>query len=205
MPYTTINSGDYITSDWANTDVRDQVVTPFASGASRTSAITTPVTGMVSTLTTNTATEGIYEYTSAGTWRAPWNLPWGNVAISATPGALNFTNSIAYTSNFTFSAVNRRYYKITLTGDLQNSTVTGDNVSVSMFTSGGTLLFAFPTNVFAGANQRRNAGGSFLFTSTSTGTQTWKIGAVSSSSSTTQTFTTASLIIEDAGPAGAPA
>lgn len=205
MPYTTINSGDYITSDWANTNVRDQVVTPFTSSASRTSAITVPVAGMVSTLTTNTATEGIYEYNSANQWRAPWNLPWGYTPVTSAPTSLNFNNSIKYTSNFTFSAVNRRFYMVTLTGDLQNSTVIGDNVSVAMYTSGGTLLFAFPTQVFSGVNERRVAGGSFVFTSTSTGTQTWKIGGLSSSSATNQTLGIASLIVLDIGPSGAPA
>jgi hypothetical protein len=205
MPYTTINSGDYITSAWANANVRDQVVTPYSSTSDRsTNGPAIPTNGMASTLSANDSTNGLYIYNGAA-WRAPWNLPWGYTPISATPGSLNFNSTIAYTSTFTWTGVNRRYYKVTLTGDLQNSTVTGDNVSVGMYTSTGTLLFAFPTNVFNGTNQRRNAGGSFVFTSTTSGTQTWKIGALSSSSATTQTFGTASLIIEDAGPSGAPA
>lgn len=50
MPYTTVVTGTTITAAWSNANVRDQVVTPFASAAARTSAITSPVEGMVSYL-----------------------------------------------------------------------------------------------------------------------------------------------------------
>lgn len=48
MPYTTIVAGTTITASWANASVRDQVVTPFASAAARTSAVSSPVEGMIS-------------------------------------------------------------------------------------------------------------------------------------------------------------
>jgi len=140
MPYTTINSGDYITSDWANTNVRDQVVTPFASTADRTSAITVPVAGMVSTLTTNTATEGVYQYTSASTWRLPWNMPWGNVAISATPAAFTFTMTQGNSSTFTWTAVNRRNYLFSVTAELNNGTAINAVSTLFVENSGGTDL-----------------------------------------------------------------
>lgn len=47
MPYTTVVSGTPITASWANANVRDQVVTPFATQAARTAAIVAPVEGMV--------------------------------------------------------------------------------------------------------------------------------------------------------------
>lgn len=47
MPYTTAVAGTTITASWANASVRDQVVTPFASSAARTSAITSVIEGMV--------------------------------------------------------------------------------------------------------------------------------------------------------------
>lgn len=50
MSYTTLVSGTTITAAWANASVRDQVVTPFASAAARTSAVSTPIEGMVSWL-----------------------------------------------------------------------------------------------------------------------------------------------------------
>lgn len=48
MPRTTLVAGTTITASWANANVRDQVVTPFASAAARTSAIASPAEGMVS-------------------------------------------------------------------------------------------------------------------------------------------------------------
>lgn len=45
MPYTTIVSGTTITTSWANANVRDQVITPFASNVARAAAVTSPVTG----------------------------------------------------------------------------------------------------------------------------------------------------------------
>ena len=50
MPYTTISTGA-INASWANANVRDQVVTPFASVAARNAAITAPVTGMLAVTT----------------------------------------------------------------------------------------------------------------------------------------------------------
>jgi hypothetical protein len=50
MPYLTLVAGSTITSNWANANVRDQVVTPFASSSARSAAISTPVEGMVSYL-----------------------------------------------------------------------------------------------------------------------------------------------------------
>lgn len=53
MPYTTLVAGTTITASWANANVRDQVITPFASAAARTSAIVSPVEGMGTYLTNN--------------------------------------------------------------------------------------------------------------------------------------------------------
>jgi hypothetical protein len=51
VPYTTNVAGTTITAAWGNANVRDQVVTPFATAAARTSAVSSPPSGMVSTRT----------------------------------------------------------------------------------------------------------------------------------------------------------
>jgi hypothetical protein len=72
MPYTTVVSGTTITASWGNASVRDQVVTPFANTAARSSAITAPVDGMLSTIT---AAGGLDYYdASVTTWRPPNTL-----------------------------------------------------------------------------------------------------------------------------------
>jgi hypothetical protein len=51
LPYSTLVAGTTITASWANANVRDQVVTPFATTAARDSAITSPVNGMLASIT----------------------------------------------------------------------------------------------------------------------------------------------------------
>lgn len=58
MPYTTLVAGTTITASWANASVRDQAVTPFATAAARTSAVTAPVAGMFSYRTDGPLFEG---------------------------------------------------------------------------------------------------------------------------------------------------
>lgn len=48
MPYSTLVAGTTITASWANANVRDQTVAPFANASARASAITSPVEGMLS-------------------------------------------------------------------------------------------------------------------------------------------------------------
>jgi hypothetical protein len=58
VPFTTVTAGSTITASWSNANVRDQVVTPFASAAARTSAVTSPVTGMLSYRTDGAVFDG---------------------------------------------------------------------------------------------------------------------------------------------------
>jgi hypothetical protein len=51
VPYTTVTAGSTITAAYGNANIRDQVITPFASVAARDSAITVPVNGMYATTT----------------------------------------------------------------------------------------------------------------------------------------------------------
>lgn len=75
MPYTTILAGDWATSTWANANVRDQVITQFASTAARDAAVTSPVSGMVC-ITQDSGLMWVYtgsawiQYGSYGGWTA---------------------------------------------------------------------------------------------------------------------------------------
>lgn len=69
MPYTTLVAGTTITASWANASVRDQTVTPHASAAARTSAVSAPVTGMLTYRTDGNRFEG---YDGAGYVHVPY-------------------------------------------------------------------------------------------------------------------------------------
>lgn len=68
MPYTTNVSGTTITAAWGNANVRDQVVTPFASVSARDSAIISPIGGMYAT---TTDTGYLWRYNGAKWLREP--------------------------------------------------------------------------------------------------------------------------------------
>lgn len=209
MAYTTIVSGTNITSSWANANVRDQAVSPFASTAARTAAITAPIAGMVSTLTTNTATEGVEVYNSAGQWRMPWNLPWGFVQYTQTTTTVTSGNNTNILVGNTLSVINRRRYRITgfvpyyfsnaalNTAEVQltvgGTYVSGQRVFTSQVSSGenGATVVAYYTATATNASLSCN-----LYSAAVVGTD-HRYGA----SATIPIF----IGVEDIGPSGAPA
>jgi len=209
MAYTTIVSGTNITSSWANANVRDQAVSPFASTAARTAAITAPIAGMVSTLTTNTATEGVEVYNSAGQWRMPWNLPWGFVQYTQTTTTVTSGNNTNILVGNTLSVINRRRYRITgfvpgyfstaalNTAEVQltvgGTVVSGQRVFTSQVTSAenGATVVAYYTATATNASLACN-----LYSAAVVGTNHQY-----NASATVPIF----IGVEDIGPSGAPA
>jgi hypothetical protein len=107
MPYTTLTPGSTITSSWANANVRDQVVTPFATAAARTSAITSPVEGMV----TYRADADVVEFYDGTSWRP---MP-GQYIGETTTTTGDVTQAAAANQvliSTTFTAVNNARYRI---------------------------------------------------------------------------------------------
>lgn len=92
MSYTTLVSGTTITAAWANANVRDQVITPFASAAARTSAITAPIEGMVSY---QNDTNALYYYDGAA-----WQLV-NPTAVGASDATSGTTTSTTFTDTLT--------------------------------------------------------------------------------------------------------
>lgn len=82
MPYTTLVAGTTITASWANANVRDQGVTPFANTAARAAAITAPIEGMVSHLN-DTNELGVYSglaWSHTGPMHGAWTTGTGAVS-----------------------------------------------------------------------------------------------------------------------------
>jgi len=214
MPYTTIVAGTYATAAWANANVRDQVITTFATTTARDAAITAPVEGMVAYIGSNDSSEGLYTY-NGSTWRKGpgWNAPWGFMA-SATSSA-TFTTSgtteLTIVQTGSFTAISNRYYLITVqtssyasqSGDIfqirvRNNSLTGTSlgiVSQSSYSSGGigyqTNGLSVITTIAAGASA-----GLFVTAQRISGTGTNTYNHIASPAYVTMT---------DIGPSGAPA
>jgi len=202
------NTNDVLTASNLNEFLGSQVVTVFATTAARDTAISGAnlLDGMVCYVNSGDSNEGLYTYNGTAWRKGPgWNAPWGAVTISALPAAFDFNNTLDFSDAFTFSSVNNRRYRVSMLGDVQNSTVTGANVEVGLYVNLASVLIKNgPIVVFGSANTRMQVGVEFYWSTTSTGTQTWKIGAESSSSATVQTYTPSAILIEDVGPDGAP-
>lgn len=88
MPYTTCVAGTVITAAWANANIRDQTITPFADAAARDTAITAPIEGMVAYL----ADVDYCTTYVAGNWVALNHAFSAGVATSETTASTSFTD-----------------------------------------------------------------------------------------------------------------
>lgn len=113
MAYVTVVAGTTITAAWANESVRDQGVSQFASSAARSSAITSPVEGMVNHLN-DTNVLGVYT-------GAAWSTvgPVHGALTSWTP-TVTQSGSVTVTVNYAkYQRVGRMimgWFKVTCTG-----------------------------------------------------------------------------------------
>ena len=92
MSYVTLVAGSVITASWANANVRDQMISPFASSAARDAAITSPINGMIAT---TTDIYGVWLYSSGWIQVGPLGTGW----TSYTPGLLQ-SGSPTKTTNY---------------------------------------------------------------------------------------------------------
>lgn len=212
MPYTTIVAGTYATASWANANVRDQVITTFASTTARDSNITVPVEGMVCFIGSNDANEGLYVYHGAtGGWRKGpgWNAPWGVMSyVQTTTSQLSITTRIAATGMTTGSVtyVANRLLRVTVLTPKMSSTLA--NTRIETFLVNGSTTVASCTSVSPTAGVGMATGLSFYETTTA-GARTYLLEIGRNDASTVQTNAASTnpfqLIVEDIGPSGAPA
>ena len=215
MPYIEVVSGDYITASWANTYAMKQVVVPYSSTTDRTNnGPTVPTTGMLSVLTTNSTTEGLYEYTSAGSWRRPWNMPWGIVGSSTVSSDQSLSStSIADITGLSANPVEfvaNRYYRATLSMYVTGNVSAGNRFATLQLWNGGNS-----TQFASFGQQAVQVSDNLVYCATATfttsavtgtvkvryalsGTDAIKVKGGTGSSSVSE------LVIEDLGPAGAP-
>lgn len=127
MPYTTVTAGSTITASWANTNVRDQVVTPFASSSARSSAITAPIDGMVSYLQDTDVFEG---YINGGwqqllDWRQGKGLIYSKYRTTSGTMATGYTTEATVFSKTVTGLTAGRLYEVRCLADTYNATANG--------------------------------------------------------------------------------
>jgi hypothetical protein len=122
VPYTTNVPGTTITAAYGNANIRDQVVTPFATAAARTSAVSSPVQGMLS-YRNDLGSGGGFEHYNSAAW-----VPSGSQLIASTTlgGA---------TATVTWSSIPQVYNSLLIVGLGQSSNANFNNDNTIIFNS----------------------------------------------------------------------
>lgn len=131
MPYTTLVSGTTITASWANASVRDQVVTPFATSGARTSAITSPIEGMLSYRADGKTFEG---YDGAG-WAM---VPFASLKVKSADETISSSASLQDDNELAIAVRADASYRVEL-HIVYNSGTTPDFKFGWSFPSGATM------------------------------------------------------------------
>lgn len=211
MGYTTITTGTTIATSWGN-EVRDQLVTPFATSATRDATIllANRRNGQVAAITTADETHGLTVWNGAS-WTRPWNMPWGIVGSGTATANQNITSTTS--SDVTNVALPgnqytaTRYYQAHVS--LYLSQLVGTAVTTEFYlTKGdGTVIAALP-RITIDASGNYTYSTSALFT-TSTVSQVVKLRYRQSGANSVvlnaASADNCQLVILDVGPSGAPA
>lgn len=209
--FKTFTAASVLTAADLNNYCQTQSVMYFASTTTRDAAITSPVAGMTAYIDSGDTNEGLYTYNGTAWRKGPgWNAPWGAMGLhkltSANATAATHTTLQANGLTTTFSAVNNRNYKLTMTSHAQ-ANGGANNYTCNIYVNGvavaGLLEMyvntAYPTTVVLTG----------YYTTTATASMT-VAGYHAAFGTNTQVTDSGSanlvrfLMVEDIGPAGAP-
>lgn len=185
----------------------------FTTAALASTAIPSPVDGQAYYLNTGTATEGP-QYWNGSAYRPPWNMPWGVVGRALITGSTSATTAVTVTgSTITYTQVANRVYKYSVTG---HASWVGGSVNDGLrvlITDGAGASYVMQDYLSHGQSTSYGYGIGFSWYETAAAsgsvTRELRVGRFFGSSGSVTFFADAnrigSLIIEDIGPAGAPA
>lgn len=195
-----------LTASDVNNFLAKQSVMYFATTTARDAAITAPEDGMTVYIGSNDANEGLWTYNGSNWRKGPgWNAPWGvQLWASDTVNTRDFTTT-AVIPNITGSVnvVANRYYRCTFSCRFLNTSVGA--VNTFSIRQGGILIFAGIQNNYSNINDQ-SISVVAIHRATSTATVTFDVTA-GAGSGTLKIYggnSTTQLIVEDAGPHGAP-
>lgn len=148
--YQTAVTGTTITAAWGN-NVRDGLVTTFASSAARTSAVPSPPAGFPSYLS-DVKIVNIFD----GTSHAPVQQEYiGNTTRTANSSAITSTETVV--DSVTFTAVAGRRYRVTWMTSVQGS-ASANNIELRLRYAAGASVSSAGT-IIGGAFHTTNGSG----------------------------------------------
>jgi len=141
VPYTTIVAGTTIAASWANANVRDQVITPFANTSARDSSIGSPVEGMCCYIT---GSDVLQVYNGAN-W-VTITPQSATVATSQNTATTSFTDLGTVGPAVTLDTGTKAL--ITLTGQLSQNNASGIAAMGFAVSGASTIAAADPNSVW---------------------------------------------------------
>ena len=212
MGYTTINTGTVIATSWGN-EVRDQLVTPFLTSATRDSTITlgNRQNGQVVALTNADANHGLTVWNGTS-WTRPWNMPWGLLVAGTATANTNITSTTSndvsgITTNTSY--ISTRYYQAHINIPLIQFGGGAAAVTTEFWlTNGAGVIIATLPRVAVAAADNLLYSTSVLFTTSTVGQVVklkYRQSGANAVAMQAASCDNASLVIMDVGPSGAPA
>jgi hypothetical protein len=202
--YKNFTAGAVLTASDVNNHLMEQSVMYFATSAARDAALSGSLEdGMTVYQGTNDVNEGIWTYHGSA-WRRPWNMPWGHVTevVIGVDASYAFnTLSFPTTLSWTGTPVANRLYRARV-----NFFWTGSAVGTLAFGIGNGSAITRAYQQYMPANAAPMSSMQEITFTTTGSSMTRGLGVQMISGGGTITVKAGStLIIEDMGPAGAPA
>jgi hypothetical protein len=197
-----------LTASDVNNFLMEQSVMSFVSNGARDAAITAPEQGMVAYVRSGDANEGLYTRNATSWRKGPgWNAPWGvmGVALQTATTASTTATVIDVGLSITYDHVANRRYRYTYSC---NAFSGAGSVDLRVTNSSNVDLANSASRIqIPGASQISTLTKVFYFSPTTSASITHKVrfnGNVSCQIYGDATYSN-QFIIEDIGPAGAPA
>jgi hypothetical protein len=206
--YKVFTSGAVLTASDLNNFCQEQTVMYFANTTARDTAITSPEDGMVAYVGSNDANEGLWTYNGSGWRKGPgWNAPWGLVSLTTLASTVSYAATAwgfpAFQWDGTGIIANRRY-KATVDFAWGLGALVGQ-VDFGIGTSAGAGIGRQISEYqYANTAPRQNTH-SILFTTTAGSMTRGLTIRKFTGGGSIDVIAGSTLVIEDIGPAGAPA
>jgi hypothetical protein len=206
--YKVFTSGAVLTASDLNNYCQEQTVMYFATTAARDTAITAPEDGMTVYIGSNDANEGLYTYNGSGWRRGPgWNSPWGVVSITTLAADVSYAATSWGFPAFQWTGsgvIANRRYQATVDFAWGLGTLVGQ-IDFGIGTAAGTGIGRQISEYqYANTAPRQNTH-SVTFTTTAGAMTRGLTIRKFSGGGNVDVIAGSTLVIEDIGPAGAPA